>query len=192
MKKRPTSNKSMAPKPAAPRTTWDDTTRTDLLQAIIDIAAPTAEDWVAIMEILNAKGYSYTHTAAIQHLQKLKRKEKTTGCLRSQFMARLTIGPLPWTKARLCPAVMLEDMMLDEDEPACPRCFCGQDESKDIIVSELLNQGEMERLLRDSFGNYVVQTTLEHATNSLRAFSLCFRVLEALLTVAGSPLSRRP
>ncbi|KAG5925523.1 hypothetical protein E4U42_004198 [Claviceps africana] len=41
---------------------------------------------------------------------------------------------------------------------------CSQAQSKDMIVEELLAPQEMERLLRDSFANYVVQTALEFAT----------------------------
>ncbi|KAG6010290.1 hypothetical protein E4U21_007339 [Claviceps maximensis] len=41
---------------------------------------------------------------------------------------------------------------------------CSQTKSKDMIVEELLGPQEMERLLRDSFANYVVQTALEFAT----------------------------
>lgn len=44
----------------------------------------------------------------------------------------------------------------------CLRCASG--ESKDQIVLELLESGEMERLIRDAYANYVVQTALEHAT----------------------------
>jgi hypothetical protein len=41
---------------------------------------------------------------------------------------------------------------------------CAQPPSKDLIVEELLRNQEMERLLRDSFANYVIQTALEYAT----------------------------
>ncbi|KAG6039087.1 hypothetical protein E4U41_003304 [Claviceps citrina] len=41
---------------------------------------------------------------------------------------------------------------------------CSQAQSKDMIVEELLGPQEMERLLRDSFANYVIQTALEFAT----------------------------
>lgn len=44
----------------------------------------------------------------------------------------------------------------------CLRCASG--DSKDMIVEELLLPGEMERLIRDAYANYVVQTALEHAT----------------------------
>ncbi|KAF5547899.1 hypothetical protein FNAPI_8407 [Fusarium napiforme] len=41
---------------------------------------------------------------------------------------------------------------------------CAKPPSKDLIVEELLRNQEMERLLRDSFANYVIQTALEYAT----------------------------
>ncbi|KAF5626257.1 uncharacterized protein FTJAE_9724 [Fusarium tjaetaba] len=41
---------------------------------------------------------------------------------------------------------------------------CAKAPSKDLIVEELLRNQEMERLLRDSFANYVIQTALEYAT----------------------------
>lgn len=41
---------------------------------------------------------------------------------------------------------------------------CASNESKDMIVEELLAPGETERLIRDSYANYVIQTALEHAT----------------------------
>lgn len=43
---------------------------------------------------------------------------------------------------------------------------CAQAPSKDMIVEEMLVPQEMERLLRDSFANYVIQTALEYATPS--------------------------
>ncbi|KAI1405501.1 ARM repeat-containing protein [Hypoxylon fuscum] len=67
---------------------------------------------------------------------------------------------------------------------------CGNDESKDMMVSELLHHGEMERLLRDSYGNYVVQTALEHATEHMK-----IRLVEAirpyLHTIKTTPYGRR-
>ncbi|KAI0809439.1 HET-domain-containing protein [Xylaria sp. FL0064] len=60
---------------AAGRTIWNDKTRSDLLQAIIDVAPPTAQQWDAISVQLRAKDYTYNYSAALQHLQKLKRKE---------------------------------------------------------------------------------------------------------------------
>ncbi|KAI1425617.1 hypothetical protein F5Y12DRAFT_714111 [Xylaria sp. FL1777] len=60
---------------AAGRTIWNDRTRSDLLQAIIDVAPPTSQEWEAIVVQLRAKGYTYNYSAALQHLQKLKKKE---------------------------------------------------------------------------------------------------------------------
>ncbi|KAI8634092.1 hypothetical protein F5Y19DRAFT_411930 [Xylariaceae sp. FL1651] len=57
------------------KTIWNDKCRSDLLCAVIDIAPPSTNEWNAIINQLKGKGYSYTYTAALQHLQKLKRKE---------------------------------------------------------------------------------------------------------------------
>lgn len=37
------------------------------------------------------------------------------------------------------------------------------------LIEELLNRSRLEKLLRDSFGNYCVQTALEYAEPSQRA-----------------------
>ncbi|KAI0428998.1 hypothetical protein F5Y09DRAFT_271553 [Xylaria sp. FL1042] len=60
---------------ASGRTIWNDKTRSDLLQAIIDVAPPNAQQWDEISVQLRAKGYTYNYSAALQHLQKLKKKE---------------------------------------------------------------------------------------------------------------------
>ncbi|KAI1311093.1 hypothetical protein F5Y03DRAFT_321166 [Xylaria venustula] len=60
---------------AAGRTIWNDKTRSDLLQAIIDVAPPNATEWSDIIARLHAQGYTYNCSAALQHLQKLKKKE---------------------------------------------------------------------------------------------------------------------
>ncbi|TGJ88052.1 hypothetical protein E0Z10_g721 [Xylaria hypoxylon] len=67
------------PVDAAGRTVWNDKTRSDLLQAIIDVAPPNTKEWDAIAVQLRAKGYTYNYSAALQHLQKLKKKEGTEG-----------------------------------------------------------------------------------------------------------------
>ncbi|KAI1388296.1 ARM repeat-containing protein [Hypoxylon trugodes] len=67
---------------------------------------------------------------------------------------------------------------------------CGGDESKDMMVSELLVPGEMERLLRDNFGNYVVQTALDHCTYSLK-MSLVDAIRPILPAVRTTPYGRR-
>ncbi|KAI0541367.1 hypothetical protein GGR58DRAFT_519478 [Xylaria digitata] len=60
---------------AAGRTLWNDKTRSDLLQAIIDVAPPNSKEWETIIAQLHAKGYTYGFNAALQHLQKLKKKD---------------------------------------------------------------------------------------------------------------------
>jgi hypothetical protein len=50
---------------AARRTVWNDKARSDLLLAIMDVAPPSNESWDAIIERLQAKGYTYNHTAAL-------------------------------------------------------------------------------------------------------------------------------
>ncbi|KAI0202580.1 hypothetical protein F4808DRAFT_458752 [Astrocystis sublimbata] len=60
---------------AAGRTVWNDKARSDLLQAIVDVCPPSQQQWETIIKKLQAKGYTYNHTAALQHLQKLKKKE---------------------------------------------------------------------------------------------------------------------
>ncbi|KAF5001293.1 hypothetical protein FGRMN_1138 [Fusarium graminum] len=67
---------------------------------------------------------------------------------------------------------------------------CAQPFSKDLIVDELLRNQEMERLLRDSFANYVIQTALEYATPHQK-----YRLVEAirpiLPQIRTTPYGRR-
>ncbi|KAG6026556.1 hypothetical protein E4U40_001989 [Claviceps sp. LM458 group G5] len=67
---------------------------------------------------------------------------------------------------------------------------CSQPQSKDMIVEELLGPQEMERLLRDSYANYVVQTALEFATPQQK-----YRLVEAirpfLPQIRTTPYGRR-
>ncbi|KAI1118088.1 hypothetical protein F5Y14DRAFT_447499 [Nemania sp. NC0429] len=60
---------------AAGRTVWNDKARSDLLLTIVDIAPPTTQQWEAIIAQVQTKGYTYNASAALQHLQKLKRKD---------------------------------------------------------------------------------------------------------------------
>ncbi len=67
---------------------------------------------------------------------------------------------------------------------------CASDASKDMMSQELLSSGEMERLLRDSFGNYVVQTALEHATYHMKHQIVeCIRPI--LPSIRSTPYGRR-
>lgn len=67
---------------------------------------------------------------------------------------------------------------------------CSQAQSKDMIVEEMLAPQEMERLLRDSFANYVVQTALEYSTPHQK-----HRLVEAirpiLPQIRSTPYGRR-
>ncbi|UNI20202.1 hypothetical protein JDV02_006313 [Purpureocillium takamizusanense] len=67
---------------------------------------------------------------------------------------------------------------------------CAGPESKDMIVDELLAPQEIDRNLRDSFGNYVVQTALEFATPHQK-----YRLVEAirplLPQIRNTPYGRR-
>ncbi|KAI0552710.1 ARM repeat-containing protein [Xylaria curta] len=67
---------------------------------------------------------------------------------------------------------------------------CASDEAKDRMVSELLVPGEMERLLKDSFGNYVVQTALEHSSAQMK-HQLVEAIRPMLPGIRGTPYGRR-
>ncbi|KAI6360131.1 hypothetical protein MCOR25_006838 [Pyricularia grisea] len=60
---------------SAGRTIWDDRARSVLLQAVMDVAPPSADQWESILEKVQESGYIYTQKAALQHLQKLKKKD---------------------------------------------------------------------------------------------------------------------
>ncbi|EJT71980.1 hypothetical protein GGTG_11230 [Gaeumannomyces tritici R3-111a-1] len=64
---------------ASGRTIWDEETHLALLLAVIKHAPPTSEQWTLIIEAVQAQGYNYTPGAAIQHLQKLRRKDNGGG-----------------------------------------------------------------------------------------------------------------
>ncbi|KAI1167175.1 ARM repeat-containing protein [Nemania serpens] len=67
---------------------------------------------------------------------------------------------------------------------------CASEEAKDRMVKELLVPGEMDRLLKDSFGNYVVQTALEHSS-VLMKHQLVEAIRPMLPTIRGTPYGRR-
>ncbi|TGJ82600.1 hypothetical protein E0Z10_g6169 [Xylaria hypoxylon] len=67
---------------------------------------------------------------------------------------------------------------------------CASEEAKDRMVSELLVPGEMERLLKDSFGNYVVQTALEHSSVQMK-HQLVEAIRPMLPGIRGTPYGRR-
>ncbi|KAK4640293.1 hypothetical protein QC761_0090480 [Podospora bellae-mahoneyi] len=58
-----------------PTTVWDHDAHLTLLQAVIVRGEIKAECWDAIIAYTNLRGYNYTQGAALQHLQKLRRKD---------------------------------------------------------------------------------------------------------------------
>lgn len=67
---------------------------------------------------------------------------------------------------------------------------CAKDASRDLIVEELLTPNEMDRLLRDSYANYVIQTALEYAT-PYRKVRLVDTIRPILPNIRGTPYGRR-
>jgi hypothetical protein len=67
---------------------------------------------------------------------------------------------------------------------------CASDGGRDAMVNELLVPHEMERLLRDNFGNYVVQTALEHSTYQMK-HKLVEAIRPVLPTIRSTPYGRR-
>lgn len=67
---------------------------------------------------------------------------------------------------------------------------CASDAARDMIVNELLTPGEMERLLRDSFANYVIQTALDYATANMKP-RLVEAIRPSLPSIRATPYGRR-
>jgi hypothetical protein len=67
---------------------------------------------------------------------------------------------------------------------------CAQDASKDMIVDEILVPGELEKLIRDNYANYVIQTALEYATPPKKA-ALVEAIRPILPSVRSTPYGRR-
>jgi len=67
---------------------------------------------------------------------------------------------------------------------------CASDNSKDMIVDELLTPGEMLNLLRDNFANYVIQTALERATPVMKQ-RLIDAIRPVLHSIRATPYGRR-
>jgi hypothetical protein len=67
---------------------------------------------------------------------------------------------------------------------------CASDQAKDRMISELLVPGEMEKLLKDGFGNYVVQTALEHSS-VLMKHQLVEAIRPMLPGIRTTPYGRR-
>ncbi|CAK7217417.1 hypothetical protein SBRCBS47491_003159 [Sporothrix bragantina] len=67
---------------------------------------------------------------------------------------------------------------------------CSLDPSKDLIVEELLQPGEIDRLMRDSFANYVIQTALDYATPYMKV-RLVDNIRPHLAQIRSTPYGRR-
>ncbi|CAK7198909.1 hypothetical protein SEUCBS139899_001577 [Sporothrix eucalyptigena] len=67
---------------------------------------------------------------------------------------------------------------------------CSLDPSRDMIVEELLQPGEIDRLLRDSFANYVIQTALDYATPYMKV-RLVDNIRPHLAQIRSTPYGRR-
>lgn len=67
---------------------------------------------------------------------------------------------------------------------------CAQEGSKDFLIEEMLQPAELDKLLRDSFANYVIQTALDYANPQMKA-----RLIEAirpyLPAIRTTPYGRR-
>ena len=67
---------------------------------------------------------------------------------------------------------------------------CAQEPSKDMLIEEMVQPTELDRLLRDSFANYVIQTALDYANPAMKA-----RLIEAirphLPAIRTTPYGRR-
>ncbi|EHL03072.1 putative Pumilio domain-containing protein C6G9.14 [Glarea lozoyensis 74030] len=67
---------------------------------------------------------------------------------------------------------------------------CAKEPSKDMLIEEMLQPTELDRLLRDSFANYVIQTALDYANPAMKT-----RLIEAirphLPAIRTTPYGRR-
>jgi hypothetical protein len=67
---------------------------------------------------------------------------------------------------------------------------CAEEASKDMLIEEMLAPSELDRCLRDSFANYVIQTALDYASPGTRT-----RLVEAirphLPAIRTTPYGRR-
>ncbi|KAI1266236.1 armadillo-type protein [Xylariaceae sp. FL1019] len=67
---------------------------------------------------------------------------------------------------------------------------CASDQSKDMMINELLVPGEADRLLKDSYGNYVIQTALDHSSPHMKD-QLIKTIKDSLNGIKGTPYGRR-
>jgi hypothetical protein len=67
---------------------------------------------------------------------------------------------------------------------------CASEASKDMLVDEMLQPSELDRLLRDSFANYVIQTALDFASPAMKA-RLIDAIRPILPAIRTTPYGRR-
>ena len=67
---------------------------------------------------------------------------------------------------------------------------CAQEPSKDMLIEEMLQPSELDRLLRDSFANYVIQTALDYANPPMKA-RLIDAIRPYLPAIRTTPYGRR-
>lgn len=67
---------------------------------------------------------------------------------------------------------------------------CAEEVSKDMLVEEMLSVPELDRCLRDSFANYVIQTALDYASAGTRA-RLVDAIRPHLPAIRTTPYGRR-
>lgn len=67
---------------------------------------------------------------------------------------------------------------------------CAQEPSKDMLIEEMLSPTELDRLLRDSFANYVIQTALDYANPPMKA-RLIDAIRPYLPAIRTTPYGRR-
>jgi hypothetical protein len=67
---------------------------------------------------------------------------------------------------------------------------CAQEPSKDMLIDEMLQPTELDRLLRDSFANYVIQTALDYANPAMKN-RLIDAIRPHLPAIRTTPYGRR-
>lgn len=67
---------------------------------------------------------------------------------------------------------------------------CAQEPSKDMLIEEMLQPSELDRLLRDSFANYVIQTALDYANPQMKT-RLIDAIRPYLPAIRTTPYGRR-
>jgi hypothetical protein len=67
---------------------------------------------------------------------------------------------------------------------------CAQEPSKDMLIEEMLQPTELDRLLRDSFANYVIQTALDYANPAMKT-RLIDAIRPHLPAIRTTPYGRR-